>query len=106
MPRLTLNSPLWICSYIQNPGKIAKKKTVTKNVLTCNTRVHTFHSISAGPSMRLFFKKKLRKDATGRTPIINCFFLFFSFLWPDLWHMEIPGLGVKLEPQLRPMPQP
>ena len=27
-------------------------------------------------------------------------FVFFLFLWPHLWHMEFPGLGVSLEPQL------
>ena len=26
--------------------------------------------------------------------------IFFSFLWLDLQHMEVPGLGVKLELQL------
>ena len=34
----------------------------------------------------------------------NVFFVFF--LWPYLWHMEVPGLGVELELQLRPTPQP
>ena len=28
------------------------------------------------------------------------FFIFFYFLWPHLWHVEIPRLGVELEPQL------
>ena len=32
--------------------------------------------------------------------------LSFFFLWPKLWHMEVPGLGVKLELQLRSTPQP
>ena len=27
-------------------------------------------------------------------------FFFFFFLWPQLWHMEVSGLGVKLELQL------
>ena len=30
----------------------------------------------------------------------------FVCLWPHLWHMEIPRLGVESELQLRPMPQP
>ena len=25
---------------------------------------------------------------------------FFFFLWPHLWHVEVPGLGVKSEQQL------
>ena len=29
--------------------------------------------------------------------INKAFFLFFCFLEPHLWHMEIPRLGVKLE---------
>ena len=32
-------------------------------------------------------------------------FLFF-FKGPRLWHMEVPGPGIKLELQLRPTPQP
>ena len=28
------------------------------------------------------------------------FFFFFCFLEPHLWHMEVPRLGVKAEPQL------
>ena len=31
---------------------------------------------------------------------------FFSLLRPHLWHMKVPRLGVKLELQLRPLPQP
>ena len=31
--------------------------------------------------------------------------IFSSHLWLHLWHMEVPGLGVKLELQLGPMPQ-
>ena len=27
-------------------------------------------------------------------------FFFFFFLGPHLWHMEVPRLGVKLDPQL------
>ena len=34
------------------------------------------------------------------------FFFFFRFLGPHLCHMEIPRLAIKLEPQLRPVPQP
>ena len=30
---------------------------------------------------------------------------FFYFLWPRLWHMEVPRPGVALELQLRPVPQ-
>lgn len=33
-------------------------------------------------------------------------FSFVSFLWPHLWHMDVPMPGVELELQLRPMPQP
>ena len=29
------------------------------------------------------------------------FILSFFFLWPRLWHMEVPGLGIKLELQLQ-----
>ena len=35
----------------------------------------------------------------------NYFFLlfcFFCFLWPQLWHMEVPRLGAELKPQLPP----
>ena len=28
------------------------------------------------------------------------FTFFFFFLWPHLWHMEVPGLGVKSGLQL------
>ena len=30
----------------------------------------------------------------------NSSFILFSFLWPRLWHMEVPRPGVKLELQL------
>ena len=30
----------------------------------------------------------------------------FFFKGPRLWHMEVPGPGIKLELQLRPTPQP
>ena len=33
-------------------------------------------------------------------------FILFYVLQPHLWHMEVPGPGVKLELQLRPIPQP
>ena len=32
--------------------------------------------------------------------------LFYFFLWPHMWHMEVPGPGVELELQLWPMPYP
>ena len=32
--------------------------------------------------------------------------LFCFFVWPHLQHMDVPGLGVESELQLRPMPQP
>lgn len=34
------------------------------------------------------------------------FFLFVFFLWPHLWHMEVPRLGFDSEMQLRLMPWP
>ena len=34
------------------------------------------------------------------------YYYYFFFLWPHLQHMEILRLGVKLELQLKPMPQP
>ena len=33
-------------------------------------------------------------------------FLFFYFSRLHLWHTEIPSLGIRLQLQLRPMPQP
>ena len=30
------------------------------------------------------------------------FIIFYFFLWPHLWHMEVLRLGVKLELQLPP----
>ena len=33
-------------------------------------------------------------------PNLNFCSIFFFFSWPDLWHMKVPGLGVKLELQL------
>ena len=30
---------------------------------------------------------------------------FLIFLWPHLWHMDVPGLGVKSELKLKPIPQ-
>ena len=38
-----------------------------------------------------------------RVSLINYFFFLF---WLYLWHMDVPGLGVKLELQLWRMPQP
>ena len=32
-------------------------------------------------------------------PFFFFFFFFLVFLGPDLWHMEVPRLGVELEPQ-------
>ena len=32
-------------------------------------------------------------------------FLPFFILWLHLWHMEVPGLGVELQLQQRPIPQ-
>ena len=37
---------------------------------------------------------------------LNSFLIFFFFLRLHLWHMEVPRLGVQLELQLRPLPQP
>ena len=34
------------------------------------------------------------------------FILFFYFLQPHLWHVEVPRLKVESELQLRPTPQP
>ena len=43
-------------------------------------------------------------DAWMTLHLFNClshiFLLFFFFLGPHLWHMEVPRLGVKLELQL------
>ena len=33
-------------------------------------------------------------------------FFFFPLLWPHLQHLEVPRLGIKLELQSRPMPEP
>ena len=38
--------------------------------------------------------------------LVKCLFFSFSFSRPNLWHMEIPEPGVKLELQLLPMPLP
>ena len=32
------------------------------------------------------------------------FFFFFFFLGPQVWHMEVPGLGFESEPQLLTYP--
>ena len=32
--------------------------------------------------------------------IKHFFFFSFNFLWPRLWHMELPGLGVESDLQL------
>ena len=38
--------------------------------------------------------------------LVVFFFFSFFFLQPHLQHMEVPGLGVELELQLRFKPQP
>ena len=37
--------------------------------------------------------------------LILLFYFVLLFLGPDLWHMDVPRLGVKLELQLQPAPQ-
>ena len=36
----------------------------------------------------------------------HCIIIIFFFLWPHPQHMEVPGLGVESELQLRSTPQP
>ena len=31
--------------------------------------------------------------------------VFILFLWPNLWHVKVPGPGIELPPQLRLRPQ-
>ena len=38
--------------------------------------------------------------------LLNASIEGFFFLWLYLWHMEVPGPGVQLEPQLWPVSQP
>ena len=45
-----------------------------------------------------------KNDKDAGPPDLSTFF-FFSFLGLDLWHMEVPRLGVESELQL-PIPQP
>ena len=49
----------------------------------------------------LFIKQLNRKDPSG---IDKC--IFFFFLWPHQWHMDVPGLEVEWKLQLRASPQP
>ena len=44
-------------------------------------------------------------DIPKRLQLSKSFFFFF-FLQPHLWHMDVPMLGVELEPLLRRMAQP
>ena len=36
---------------------------------------------------------------------VRLFIVIFFFLWPHLWHMEVPGPGLKPGQQLQPMLQ-
>ena len=48
---------------------------------------------------------KGKTDKSGYSFLVGGFAinlsLFFFFLWPHLWHMEVLRLGVKLEVQLQ-----
>ena len=60
-------------------------------------------SVDLGWSLRLCLSNKLPGAAGGLKP----HFIYFCFLGPHWWHMEVPRLGVQLELQLCwPMPQP
>ena len=48
----------------------------------------------------------LRSFAHLKNWIVFLIFIYFFFLGPHLWHMEVTRLGVELELQLRPVPQP
>ena len=37
--------------------------------------------------------------------ILLYFILFIYLFLTTLWHMEFPGLGIRPEPQFRPVPQ-
>lgn len=54
---------------------------------------------------RCLFSSSLRQGQSNWQPDFPSF-SFVSFLWPHLWHMDVPMPGVELELQLRPMPQP
>ena len=63
----------------------------------------------------LLFPKEIKVLVTKAIPsrrpqggvhLVLIIWSFFFFLWPHLWHMEVPGLRVKSELQLEPMPQP
>ena len=42
----------------------------------------------------------------GYVSFLPLLFKKIFFLWPPLWHIEVPRLGVKLKLQLRATPQP
>ena len=39
-------------------------------------------------------------ETRKKNAMVNVFIFFFVFVQPHLWHMEVPGLGVKWELQL------
>ena len=45
-------------------------------------------------------------NLSSKAYIIQLIKIFFFFLGPHLWYMEVPGIGVELELQLRPTLQP
>ena len=70
---------------------------------------HTCRGLSRSSTLPLSTPPRRRqvspsKWGTDTLPLEKEFSFFF--LRTHLWHMEVPRLGVRLELQLRPMPQP
>ena len=53
--------------------------------------------------LRRYFLKGINLE---KVLMIIMIVFFFSFIRACPWHMEVPRLGVELELQLRPTPQP
>ena len=50
--------------------------------------------------MQYFLKSKKSMQKKSLMQKMPKFFFSFFFLGPHLWHMEVPKLGIKSEPQL------
>ena len=79
----------------------------TSSIICSERRKHrAFCSQSKKIAFSLLFLRSLSQSVVVLSIFMFLVCLFVFLLWPYLQHLEVPCLGIKLELQLPPMPQP
>ena len=83
-----------VCGLHQHPGS----RAVTHQHVLTQTKIRAaLLSSTSTPRRKLSPHDVYPRTQTFHARRPKALFFFFCFLWPNPWHMEVPGLGVESE---------